>query len=272
MRMAAVPATTETTIYPPASARVVPARDTEGTILQLFIIGLALAIAGIASLFAIGRMMSTSGAHILALLLGGTGGILILGSLLLLGFYRDPDRHGEGGLLSPADGKVVLVDEVDDEELGPTRRIAVFMSPLDVHVNRVPTSAELLDLHHHPGGYVPAFRKESERNERLVSLWCATGEDEDGLSNGTRFKLVQIAGAMARRIVCWEEPGARLERGARYGIIKLGSRVDLYLPKDVEPQVRPGDRVKAGSTVVARPARTTKATPSPQENPLPQAS
>lgn len=248
------------------------ARDTERQILPLVIIGVALVVAGFATQLAIGRMMSPIGARVLLLILSGSGGVLLVIALLLTGFYRDPQRSGSGGLLSPADGKVILVDEHDDEHVGKARRIAIFMSPLDVHVNRVPTSAELLSLHHHPGGYLPAFQKESEQNERLTTLWRATGEEDDDLSVGTPFKLVQIAGALARRIVPWEEPGARLNRGDRYGIIKLGSRVDLYLPAEVEIDVRPGDRVKAGQSVIAHMGKTAPEPPETQETPLAQVS
>ncbi len=246
------------------------ARDAERQILPFVIIGAGLVLAGLATQFAIGRMMTPSGAQVILWALSGSGGLLLVIALLLVGFYRDPERTGRGGLLSPADGKVILVDERDDDHVGRARRIAIFMSPLDVHVNRVPTSAQLLSLQHDPGGYLPAFRKESERNERLTTLWRSTGEDEDGLGDGAPFKLVQIAGALARRIVPWEKPGARLHRGARYGIIRLGSRVDVYLPEHVEVQVRPGDRVKAGKSVIAHAGKTAPEAPAVQEKPVVQ--
>lgn len=248
------------------------ARDAERPILQLLIIGLALVLAGIAAQYAIGLMMSPAGARGMLIVLSGSGVLLMLAAGFLTWFYRDPERQGSGGLLCPADGKVIIVDEQDDPDLGPSRRIAIFMSPLDVHVNRVPTGARLEESRHHPGGYLPAFRKESERNERFVTLWRATGENEDGLGKDERFKLVQIAGTLARRIVPYVEAGATLKAGERYGIIKLGSRVDIYLPMHVEPTVRPGARVKAGKSVIARPGTPPAPMADKQKQALPAAS
>lgn len=227
------------------------ARDTERQILPLVIIGAALIIAGFAMQAAIGATMTAMGARALLAILSGSGAVLVFIALLLVGFYRDPQRSGTGGLLSPADGKVIFVEECNDTHVGAACRIAIFMSPLDVHVNRVPTSGRLLSRLHEAGGYRPAFRKESELNERLTTHWRATGDEPDELPDGTPFKMVQIAGSMARRIVPWILDGEVLKRGDRFGIIKFGSRVDLYLPATVTPQVKAGSRVKAGKSVVA---------------------
>lgn len=242
------------------------ARDTERQILPLVIIGAALIIAGFAMQVAIGATMTPMGARVLLTILSGSGAVLVLFAILLVGFYRDPQRHGSGGLLSPADGKVIFVEECNDDHVGAACRIAIFMSPLDVHVNRVPTSARLLAQEHTPGGYRPAFRKESEHNERLTTTWQSTGDLPDDLPAGTPLKMVQIAGSLARRIVPWVENGQELKRGERFGIIRLGSRVDLYLPATVTPVVKAGDRVKAGKSVVATKGSTKAQTPRAQES------
>lgn len=159
-------------------------------------------------------------------------------ALLMLNFFRDPDRSPGQGLVSPADGVVQSIDEWED---GRTR-VAVFMSPLDVHVNRAPLDGVVRQVKHVPGGFVPAFSKESDRNERVVwVLDTSIGEVE----------LVQIAGTVARRILPYLEDGAKVAKGDRIGIIRLGSRVDTYLPPGVEPRVKVGDRTVAGVTTLA---------------------
>jgi phosphatidylserine decarboxylase len=124
----------------------------------------------------------------------------------------------------------------------PTTRISIFMSPLNVHVNRSPLDATIEHVRHTPGRFHAAFAdKSSDENERNALV----------LRAGTRrLLLVQIAGAVARRIVCRRAPGDRLARGERFGMIMFGSRVDLYVPPDVRVCVRPGDRVHAGATVI----------------------
>ena len=159
-------------------------------------------------------------------------------ALLMLNFFRDPDRAPGRGIVSPADGVVQSIDEWED---GRTR-VAVFMSPLDVHVNRAPLDAVVKRVTHVPGGFVPAFNKESEANERVVWILDTTlGEVE----------VVQIAGTVARRIVPYLEAGARVKKGDRIGIIRLGSRVDTYLPPGHAPLVKVGDRAVAGVTTLA---------------------
>lgn len=159
-------------------------------------------------------------------------------ALLMLNFFRDPDRAPGRGIVSPADGVVQSIDEWED---GRTR-VAVFMSPLDVHVNRAPLDAVVKRVTHVPGGFVPAFNKESEANERVVwILDTSLGEVE----------VVQIAGTVARRIVPYLASGARVQKGDRIGIIRLGSRVDTYLPPGCAPLVKVGDRAVAGVTTLA---------------------
>jgi len=160
-------------------------------------------------------------------------------ALLMLNFFRDPDRAPGDGLVSPADGVVQSIDEWEDGRI----RVAVFMSPLDVHVNRAPLDARVKSVTHVPGGFTPAFNKDSERNERVVWLLeTSVGE----------LEVVQIAGTVARRIVPYLEAGAQVRKGDRIGIIRLGSRVDTYLPPGYAPLVKVGDRTVAGVTTLAK--------------------
>jgi len=173
---------------------------------------------------------------------------LVVGVAFCLYFFRDPERTpppGDRLVVSPADGRVVaVVPEADVRPLGgPATRISIFMSPLDVHVNRNPVSGSVEHVEHTAGKFRAAFAdKASLDNERNAVILDAGGK---------RYVLVQIAGALARRIVCRIAPGDRVERGARFGMIMFGSRVDLFLPAGVVPRVRLGDRVHAGTSVVA---------------------
>ncbi|MDT0266385.1 phosphatidylserine decarboxylase [Streptomyces sp. DSM 44915] len=158
----------------------------------------------------------------------------------MLWFFRDPEREiGQGRVISPADGVVQSIMEWPD---GRTR-VAIFMSPLNVHVNRAPVAGTVASVQHIPGGYVPAFDKESENNERVV--WRFDSELGD-------LEMVQIAGAVARRIVPYVPQGCKVEQGERIGLIRFGSRVDVYLPEGVEPAVEVGQRTTAGVTRLDR--------------------
>jgi len=154
----------------------------------------------------------------------------------MLWFFRDPDREvGTGRILSPADGVVQSVDPWPD---GRTR-VAVFMSPLNVHVNRAPLAGNVTSVQHVAGGFLPAFNKDSDQNERVVwHFETALGDVE----------MVQIAGAVARRIVPYVSAGAKVAQGERIGLIRLGSRVDIYLPEGIAPAVSVGEKTVAGVT------------------------
>jgi phosphatidylserine decarboxylase len=192
----------------------------------------------------------TAGAAALFGLLGWVGPALVtLGAAgCVAAFFRDPDRQvpaGAGVVVSPADGRVIDVEEgVQIPQLpGPASRVSIFMSPLNVHVNRTPVAGTVDSVRHQAGKFHAAFSpKASPDNERNAIL--LTDEREQP------FLMVQIAGFLARRIVCYLAPQARVERGARCGIIMFGSRVDLYLPQAVALQVRAGDRLRAGESVV----------------------
>lgn len=158
----------------------------------------------------------------------------------MLWFFRDPDREiADDRVLSPADGVVQSIMPWHD---GRTR-VAIFMSPLNVHVNRAPLAGTVASVEHVPGGYVPAFNKESEHNERVV--WHFDTEIGD-------VEMVQIAGAVARRIVPYAERDAKVEQGERVGLIRFGSRVDVYLPRGVEAGVDVGQTTTAGVTRLDR--------------------
>ncbi|MFI1094381.1 phosphatidylserine decarboxylase [Streptomyces sp. NPDC020917] len=158
----------------------------------------------------------------------------------MLWFFRDPEREiTDGRVVSPADGVVQSIMPWKD---GRTR-VAIFMSPLNVHVNRAPLAGTVASVEHIPGGYVPAFNKESENNERVV--WHFDTEIGD-------VEVIQIAGAVARRIVPYVPRGCKVEQGDRIGLIRFGSRVDVYLPEGVEPAVEVGQTTTAGVTRLDR--------------------
>jgi phosphatidylserine decarboxylase len=165
-------------------------------------------------------------------------------------FFRDPERdipEGPETIVSPADGKVVLVDQVQEQEFlkHTARRVAIFMNVFDVHVNRVPVAGIVKETNHRPGQYKAAFRQDAARcNEQQAVVL-----END---SGKRLLVVQIAGLLARRIISFVKPGQHLARGERFGMICFGSRVDLYLPPESTIQVKVGDRVKAGSSIIGR--------------------
>ena len=174
----------------------------------------------------------------------------VLGAGFFAYFFRDPDRtipQDQDQIVSPADGKVVLVDEVqEDKFLGRSaKRVGIFMNVLDVHVNRAPVAGTVVVSHHQPGRFTVASRPDAGQvNEQQATL--LEGEE------GRRLLVVQIAGLLARRIIPYVQPGQQLEKGERLGMICFGSRVDLYLPPEAEILVQVGDRVQAGSSVLAR--------------------
>ncbi|WP_059011052.1 phosphatidylserine decarboxylase [Streptomyces specialis] len=158
----------------------------------------------------------------------------------MLWFFRDPEREiGQGRVISPADGVVQSITPWPDGRI----RVAIFMSPLNVHVNRAPVAGTVASVEHVPGGYVPAFNKESEHNERVV--WRFDSELGD-------VEMIQIAGTVARRIVPYVPKGCKVEQGDRVGLIRFGSRVDVYLPEGIEPAVEVGRRTTAGVTRLDR--------------------
>jgi phosphatidylserine decarboxylase len=169
-------------------------------------------------------------------------------ALFVLQFFRDPARAvvaSETGVVSPADGRIVAVMPVNDPWLQrPAIKISVFMNVFNVHSNRSPVDGEVLSVDYRPGLFVNAdLDKASEHNERNAICVRTT--------RGYEITCVQVAGLIARRILCYVERGAHLVRGQRYGFIRFGSRVDIYLPPQARVRVAIGDRVSAALTVLA---------------------
>lgn len=164
-------------------------------------------------------------------------------------FFRDPERvvpNEPGIAVSPADGKIIRIEERPNPFDGEARLcVSIFMNVFSVHVNRAPVAAQVEAIRYFPGSFLnAAWDKASTDNER-----CAYSLRD---ADGKVWSMVQIAGLVARRIVCRTEPGDHLERGQRYGMIRFGSRVDLYLPQGYSPEVRIGQQVFAGQSIVAR--------------------
>ena len=168
-------------------------------------------------------------------------------------FFRDPERvvpNEDGIMVSPADGIVSLLEPaVPPIELGlgsePMTRVSVFMSVFNCHVNRIPAAGRITTVAYHHGKFLNAsLDKASEQNER-------NGITVE-LSDGRQYGVVQIAGLVARRIMCWSKEGSDIQRGERFGLIRFGSRLDIYLPSGAEPTVQIGQTMIAGETIIAR--------------------
>jgi len=173
---------------------------------------------------------------------------LWLAALFVLQFFRDPEREIPGDartVVSPADGRVIAVERARDPYLERSAiKVSVFMNVFNVHSNRSPVDGKVQKRWYHPGSFVnAALDKASEENERNA-LWLRT----DG---GADVTCVQVAGLIARRILCYVAEGDRLARGQRFGFIRFGSRVDIYVPEDSSLAAALGDKVYASSTVIA---------------------
>ncbi len=177
------------------------------------------------------------------------GAVLLLLFLFLVNFFRDPHRAGSErhvDVLSPADGTVVQIKDVADGEVWPglTRQVSIFMSVFDVHVNRAPISGRIVHYRYNPGKKIAAFAEKSstENEQNLIVI-------ED--SHGGRVAFKQIAGLLARRIVFDKKEGNEVVRGERIGMIKFGSRVDIFFPAGAVIHVKMREKVKVGLTVIA---------------------
>lgn len=194
-------------------------------------------------------------ASLLALLLVVAGwkwlGILFaILALAFAGFFRDPERvppAGDGLILSPADGKVVGIKQVGSGELfgGAETRISIFLSPLDVHINRSPVQGEVEEVRYRQGSFFAAYKEKASRNNEQNAVRIVDAK-------GRRVGVVQIAGFLARRIVCYVKSGDPLRQGEKFGMIMFGSRVDIYLSGGSRVEVVEGQRVKGGETIVGR--------------------
>ncbi len=173
---------------------------------------------------------------------------LVFGGLFIFvaSFFRDPEREipsDPGAVISPADGRVVEIVEETDPFLGQTvKRVSIFLSIFNVHVNRVPIGGKIERVKYNAGKFLAAFNhKASQDNEQNTIM----------IGNGKINVLVkQIAGLIARRIVCWAHEGDQVQPGQRFGLIRFGSRVDIMVPPDTELSVKKGDRVKGGLSII----------------------
>lgn len=168
--------------------------------------------------------------------------------ILIVQFFRNPKRitpNDDNAIIAPADGKVVVIEEVEETEYikGECRQISIFMSPVNVHVNRYPVSGDVLYEKYHPGKYLVAWHpKSSTENERTTVVVAH--------KNGNVL-FRQIAGALAKRIVCYAKVGDKASAGAEFGFIKFGSRIDIYLPLEAKVNVNLNQKTTGGETIIA---------------------
>jgi phosphatidylserine decarboxylase len=173
---------------------------------------------------------------------------LTLVSLWVVYFFRDPERTGQRGsgvVIAPADGKIVMIADVDEPAFihGRATRISIFMNVFNVHVNRYPVSGTVRFVHYNPGKFLNAATEKSSLENEQMSVGIDAG--------ATRVLVRQIAGLIARRIVTYSREGEQVEQGERMGIIRFGSRVDVFIPTSSRVVVRNGESTLAGSTVLA---------------------
>lgn len=175
--------------------------------------------------------------------------VSVLFYVIILQFFRNPIfsiTKNEKTVIAPADGKVVVIEEVEETEYlkGKRKQVSIFMSPINVHVNRMPVGGQISFYRYHPGKYLVAWHpKSSTENERTTVVVK--------MKDGVEILFRQIAGALARRIKCYVREGQSLEQGDEFGFIKFGSRVDLFLPLNAKIVVKIGDITKGGRTVIA---------------------
>jgi len=168
--------------------------------------------------------------------------------VLIIQFFRNPSRFtpiDENHVIAPADGKVVVIEDVEEPEFfkGKRKQLSIFMSPLNVHVNRYPIAGKVVYQKNYPGKYLVAWHPKSSTENERTSVVVENAK--------TQILFRQIAGALARRIVCYAKEGDSAKQGAEYGFIKFGSRIDLYLPVDCKVNVNLGQKTKGGETILA---------------------
>ena len=172
---------------------------------------------------------------------------LAISTFFSLYFFRDPQRipQKSDGFLAPADGKIIQIIEIKDKDLGTAHQISIFLSVWNVHRQRVPLSGKVLSRQYNPGKFFAAFKnKASQENEQTSVLFEGT--------QGNQFKIKQIAGWVARRIVNYMEPGKNVERGESLGFIRFGSRVDIIVPETFQLDVSLGDILTGNQTIIGR--------------------
>ena len=173
--------------------------------------------------------------------------LLVLGAFFLF-FFRDPDRHpppGDHLVVSPADARVMVVGDVPwaGAPPGEWKIISMFLSPMDVHVNRTPVSGTVTKVEYHPGQFLPAYKKEAGELNEWTEVWFNR--------RGGPVVVRQIVGILARRIVCRLTEGEQVSAGQRFGVMKFGSRIDMFLPRSATILAKAGDKVVGGETTVA---------------------
>lgn len=183
------------------------------------------------------------------LIQGVLGAVALIVFILIVRFFRDPEvviDENPGHILAPADGKVVVIEETEETEYLKDRRIqvSIFMSPLNVHVNRSPVAGEVSYYKYHPGKFLVAWHPKSSTDNERTSIALKMG-------NGVEIMMRQIAGALARRICFYSAAGHQLAQGERYGFIRFGSRVDLFLPLNAKITAKIGDVTQGGKTIIA---------------------
>jgi phosphatidylserine decarboxylase len=174
---------------------------------------------------------------------------LLLPAYVVL-FFRNPKRTiptEPKTILSPADGRVLSIEELDESRYlnHRVKRVCIFMSPVDVHANRIPISGKIKDVFYNHGKYFSAFKEKASLDNEQNAVLMESQEGHDIL-------FVQIAGFLARRIVCYLKKGDQVTQGERYGLIRFGSRMDVYMPKEFEFAVKVGEYAKGGETILAR--------------------
>jgi phosphatidylserine decarboxylase len=194
------------------------------------------------------------GALLAAILVGsfaswGYAAPLVLLAGFFVFFFRDPDRPittSPGTVISPADGRVMVAGPVAQQSTpaGSWQQISIFLSPTDVHVNRIPVGGRVTRVQYHPGRFLPAYKPEAGDLNEYTEVWI------DHFGQTIVFR--QIVGILARRIVCRVREGDVVKAGDRFGVMKFGSRMDIFLPSTATLLVKPGDKVVAGITVMAR--------------------
>jgi phosphatidylserine decarboxylase len=197
-------------------------------------------------------IVSAAAVAVVAFALGwpGIGVVLAFVTLAVAAFFRDPERTiptSENLVVAPADGKVVSIAPVQDDSLfkEAVTRVSIFLSPLDVHINRMPVAGQIAEVSYKRGSFMAAYKTDaSERNEQNA-LKITNGA-------GRSVGVVQIAGVLARRIICRVHRGDQLGRGERFGLIMFGSRTDTYLPRGCSIEVTEGQRVVGGETIIGR--------------------
>jgi phosphatidylserine decarboxylase len=164
-------------------------------------------------------------------------------------FFRDPDRHvpaDPDAVVSPADGRVMVAGagEPDLAPPGAWQQVSIFLSPMDVHINRIPFGGHITRVAYQPGHFLPAYRAESGAQNERTELWIER--------NGRTVVCRQVVGVLARRIVCRVVPGDEVATGQRFGLMKFGSRMDVFMPSEARLVVKAGDRVLGGESILAR--------------------